>query len=176
MVSRLSFICHSFLSPSYTTVLHGVVYGLVPLSMASVWSCSVIVMGLSTLLKMLMIDPPSPAGNPGMSLIKLFLEFQDFLESSAPDLSSCLFLIRLLFNFSFVYTWWKLSNLPNSSLLKKVFNLPSCLFLIKAFDLPSCLSMMKAFYLFHCLFQAFGLPNSLFLIKALDLPRVVCFW
>jgi len=34
---------------------------------------SVIVMGLSTLLKMLMIDPPSPAGNPGMSLIKLFL-------------------------------------------------------------------------------------------------------
>jgi hypothetical protein len=34
---------------------------------------SVIVMGLSTLLKMLMIDPPSPAGNPRMSLIKLFL-------------------------------------------------------------------------------------------------------
>jgi hypothetical protein len=35
--------------------------------------CSVIVMELSTLLKMLMNDPPSPAGNPGKSVIKLFL-------------------------------------------------------------------------------------------------------
>jgi hypothetical protein len=67
----------SLFSPSYTTVLHDVFYGLAPPfpwpQACLIMLCSVILMGLCTLLKMLMIDPPSPAGNPGMSLLKLFL-------------------------------------------------------------------------------------------------------
>jgi hypothetical protein len=48
--------------------------------------CSVIVMMLSTLLKMLMNDQSSPAGNPGMSLIKLFLAGRVFRITGFPGI------------------------------------------------------------------------------------------
>jgi hypothetical protein len=50
--------------------------------------CSVILMELSTLLKMLMNDPPSPVGNPGMSLIKLFLDGRVFRITGFPGIFS----------------------------------------------------------------------------------------